>query len=74
MTKPKQTVATVEPLLYSIDQTCARLNVGRTTLYAEMAAGELDYVQIRDRRLTTDEQQRAYIERKQRRASGNGGA
>ena len=63
MTKPKQTVATVEPLLYSVDQTCTRLNLGRTMLYAEMGAGS-QYVEIGDRRFTTDEQQRAYIARK----------
>lgn len=72
MTKPRQIVATVEPLLYSIDQTSARLNLGKTKLYAEMAAGELDYVQIGDRRFTTDEHQRTYIARKQRRP-GDGG-
>lgn len=65
-TKQKQTAA-VEPLLYSIDQTCVRLNLGRSKLYAEMQTGELDYVMIGDRRLTTDQQQRAYIARKQHR-------
>ena len=67
MTKPKQTVAAVEPLLYSVDQTCTRLNLGRTMLYREIAAGELETVRIGDRQFTTDDQQRAYVARKLRR-------
>ena len=67
MTTKKQTAAAVEPLLYSIPETCARLGgIGRTMLYAEIAAGKLETVKIGDRRFTTDEQQRAYIERRQR--------
>jgi hypothetical protein len=66
MTTKKQTAA-VEPLLYSIPETCARLGgISRTLLYAEIAAGKLETVKIGDRRFTTAEQQRAYIERKQR--------
>jgi hypothetical protein len=69
VTKPTPKSATqVEPLLYSIEETCVRLGgIGRTKLYAEIAAGELETVRIGDRQFTTDEQQRAYIARKQRR-------
>jgi hypothetical protein len=69
MTKPTPKSATpIDPLLYSIEETCARLGgIGKTKLYAEIAAGELETLQIGDRRFTTDEQQRAYIARKQRR-------
>jgi hypothetical protein len=67
MPKKKPTAATAERLLYDMDETCFRLNIGRTKLYAEMGAGEIEYVEIGDRRFTTDEQQRAYIARKQRR-------
>jgi hypothetical protein len=69
MTKPKQTVATVEPLLYSIEQTCTRLNLGRTMIYKEIARGDLKTVTIGDRRFTTEEQQRAYVERKLRQSA-----
>jgi hypothetical protein len=60
-----KTFAAVEPLLYNMDQTSARLSLGRTMLYYEMAAGELEWLQIGDRRYTTNEQQLAYIARKQ---------
>jgi len=66
MTKPKQTAPAVEPLLYSIHQTCTRLNIGRTLLYKEMSAGEIEYLEIGDRRFTTDEMQHDYIARKRR--------
>ncbi|MGH6895755.1 MAG: hypothetical protein ACREJ5_04310 [Geminicoccaceae bacterium] len=57
-----------EPLLYDIDQTCADFGgLGRTKIYAEMAAGELEYIQIGDRRFTTAEQRRAYIQRRTQR-------
>ena len=69
MTKPKQTVVDVEPLLYSMDQTCVRLGIGKTKLYAEMSAGDLEYVEIGDRRFTTEEQQRAFVARKTVRAA-----
>ena len=61
----KQTVE-VEPILYSMDQTALRLNIGKTKLYDEIGQGELETTRIGDRRFTTDEQQRAYILRKQR--------
>jgi hypothetical protein len=65
--KPAQTV---EPLLYSIEETCVRLGgIGKTKLYAEIAAGELETTRIGDRQFTTDEQQRAYIARKQQAAA-----
>jgi hypothetical protein len=67
MTTKKPTAAPVEPLLYSIDQTCGRLNIGRTMLYKAIKAGEIETIEIGDRRFTTDEHQRAYIARKQRR-------
>jgi hypothetical protein len=69
MTKPKQRPADVEPLLYDVDQTCARLGIGRTKFYAEVKAGEFETTKIGDRTLTTDAQQRDYIARKQRQAA-----
>jgi transposase len=61
----------IEPILFSMDQTAQRLNISRTLLYAEIGKGELETTKIGDRRFTTDEQQRAYIGRKQRpRAAG----
>jgi hypothetical protein len=65
MAKPKPTI-TIEPLLYPVPETCARLGIGRSKFYAEVAAGEIETVQIGDRRFTTDEQQRRYVARKQR--------
>jgi hypothetical protein len=71
MTKPKSKVVTLsEQLLLDVDATCMDLgNISRTTLYAEMKAGELDWVEIGDRRFTTREQRLDYIERKRRRES-----
>jgi hypothetical protein len=66
----RQRATPIEPLLYSVDETCVRLGIGRTKYYAEVAAGELETVCIGDRRFTTDEQQRAYIARKQWRPTG----
>ena len=67
MTKPKQISIPAEPLLYDIDQTCARLGgIGRSTFYTEVKAGLLQTTRIGDRQFTTDEQQRAYIACKQR--------
>jgi hypothetical protein len=63
MATKKQTAA-IEPLLYSVPETCARLGISRTLLYEEIAAGAIQTVKIGDRRFTTDEQQRAYIQRK----------
>jgi excisionase family DNA binding protein len=59
----------VEPLGYTVDETCARLRIGRTMFYKEVAAGELETYTIGDRRFTTDEAQRRYIARKQGRAA-----
>ena len=59
----------IEPLLYSMVQTARRLNISRTTVYSEIAKGELETVCVGDRRFTTDEQQRAYIARKQRQSA-----
>jgi excisionase family DNA binding protein len=66
MTVKKQAAVEVEPILYSMEQTAQRLNVSRTLIYSEIAKGELQTTQIGDRRFTTNEQQRAYIARKQR--------
>jgi hypothetical protein len=56
----------IEPLVFNVDQTCARLNIGRSKYYQEVKDGELETFMIGDRRMTTDEQQRRYLERKQR--------
>jgi hypothetical protein len=55
--------------LYDVNQTCARLGIGRTKFYAEVKAGEFETTKIGDRTLTTDAQQRDYIARKQRQAA-----
>jgi excisionase family DNA binding protein len=36
----------IEKRAFSIDEFCARYNVGRTTTYAEIKAGRLDVVKI----------------------------
>jgi hypothetical protein len=69
MTKPKQMTAAAERLLYSVDETCFALNIGRSMFYKEVKAGELETLQIGDRRLTTPEQRLAYIARKQRQSA-----
>jgi excisionase family DNA binding protein len=43
--------ATANPLAVSVRDGSKRTNLGRSTLYELMAAGELPYVQIRGRRL-----------------------
>jgi excisionase family DNA binding protein len=43
--------AAANPLAVSIQDGSKRTNLGRSTLYELMAAGELPYVQIRGRRL-----------------------
>jgi hypothetical protein len=66
MSTKKPADAVVASLLFSIDQTCARLgNMSRTKLYDEMSSGDLEYIQIGDRRFTTDEHLQRYIVRKQ---------
>jgi hypothetical protein len=65
MTAKKPEAAAIDPLLYDLDQTCADLgNIGKTTLYAEIKAGELETLRIGDRQFTTREMRLAYIERK----------
>jgi excisionase family DNA binding protein len=59
----------VEPLAYTVNETCARLRISRTKLYSEISAGEIETFQIGDRRLITDEAQRRYIARKQGQAA-----
>jgi len=59
----------IEPLAYTIDETCARLRIGRTKLYAEIAAGEIETFTIGDRRLITPEAQQRYLARKQQQSA-----
>jgi hypothetical protein len=65
MTKSKLSAAAPERLLYDVDETCLSLNIGRTTFYREVKAGELKTTPIGDRQFTTIEQRQAYIARKQ---------
>jgi excisionase family DNA binding protein len=59
----------IEPLAYTIDETCVRLRISRTKLYAEIAAGEIETFTIGDRRLITPEAQLQYLARKQERVA-----
>lgn len=52
------------PLLYSISEVCQLLRIGRTTLFAEVAAGELAPVKIHARTLFRPSDVAAYVERK----------
>jgi excisionase family DNA binding protein len=68
VTSRKKQEVPIEPLAYSIDEAAARLRIGRTKLYAEIAAGELASFHIGDRRLITPEALQQYLARKQRQA------
>lgn len=49
------------PLLHSVDDTCHKLNIGRTTLYKLVGDGQLKQVHIGRRTLITAESISAYI-------------
>jgi len=52
----------ITPLAYSVAQACALLSVGRTTLYAAIARGDLKTKKIGRRRLVTAEALRAWLD------------
>ena len=57
----------LEPFSYRIDDACRVLGIGRTALYAQIAAGRLKAIKIAGRTLIT----RAEIERLIAEASAN---
>jgi hypothetical protein len=65
--KSRKPEITVEPMGYTVDETCTALRIGRTKFYEEVAAGELETYTIGDRRFTTAEQRLRYLDRKVRR-------
>jgi hypothetical protein len=62
--KSRQPDIVVEPMGYTVDETCAALRIGRTKFYEEVATGELETYTIGDRRFTTSEQRLRYLDRK----------
>lgn len=57
------------PLLHSIDDTCYKLNIGRTTLYKLLDEGHLQQVHIGRRTLITATSIHTYIDQLTERAN-----
>lgn len=60
---------TPEPLAYSTDDAAAVLGIGRTTLFALIASGEIKTFLIKRRRLVSRAALEAYIAKQERRTA-----
>lgn len=58
---PNEREATVEPLLYTPDQTGQVLGVARTTVYELMKSGDLEFVVLGSRRKVLVASVKAYV-------------
>lgn len=56
------------PLALTIQNACARLGVGRSTLYELMKAGEIRHFKIGSRTLIPDSELRTFIEKRMQEA------
>lgn len=61
------------PLAYSVRQACTSAAIGRTKLYAAMAAGELPFICIGRRRVVRREALEAWLRQRERTAKVGGG-
>lgn len=60
---------TPEPLAYSTDDAAAALGIGRTTLFALIASGEIKTFLIKRRRLVSRAALEAYIAKQERKTA-----
>ena len=58
----------IEPLAHPVPQTCKRAGgIGKTTLYNEIKAGNLQVIKIGDRTLIEDEELKRWLATKRQR-------